>query len=141
VSQIIDYLPGSGSYGPALDDLVPRQFYTVDELADFVNLGNENGIGYGNVGQGDGMMPGFGDNPNTPDKEGDGMMPREMICSIARYESTLRGDEAPAEAPPTTTTSTTTTTTAPPAGTDETTTTEPSSPPEPPFCSAEALNQ
>jgi cytochrome c553 len=137
VSQIIGYLPGSGSYGPSLDELVPRQFYTVDELAEFISLGNVDGIGYGNIGQGDGMMPGFGDNPNTPTVEGDGMLPPEIICSIARYESTLRGDDPPAEAPPTTAVPTTTTTTAPPAGAEG----GESSAPEPAFCSPEALNQ
>ena len=135
VSDIIDYLPGSGSYGPSLDELVPRQFFTVDELAEFVSLGNEDGIGYGNVGQGDGMMPGFGDDPNTPEAADDGMMPREMICAIARYESTLRGDDPPSDSVPTTVATTTTTTTAPPGGDAA----EESSPPEPPFCSDEAL--
>jgi mono/diheme cytochrome c family protein len=137
VSDFNEYLPGSGSYGPTLDDLVPRQFFTVDELAEFISLGNEDGVGYGNVGQGDGMMPGFGDNPNTPDTPDDGMMPREMICAIARYESTLRGDEPPADSVPTTVATTTTTTTAPP-GADEAAEEE-SSPPEPAFCSDEAL--
>jgi mono/diheme cytochrome c family protein len=134
VSDVIDYLPGSGSYGPSLDELVPRQFFTVDELAEFIGLGNEDGVGYGNVGQGDGMMPGFGDDPNTPEVADDGMMPREMICAIARYESTLRGDDPPAESVPTTVATTTTTTTAPPGAEAE----EPS-PPEPAFCSDEAL--
>jgi cytochrome c553 len=140
LSEVVTYLPGSGSYGPALDDLVPRQFYTVDELAEFISLGNVDGIGYGNVGQGDGMMPGFGDNPNTPEQADDGMMPREMICAIARYESTLRGDDPPADAPPTTVATTTTTTTAPPSGGDDAAAEEEASAPEPPFCSDEALN-
>jgi mono/diheme cytochrome c family protein len=134
LSDIVDYLPGSGSYGPTLDELVPRQFFTVDELAEFIGLGNEDGVGYGNVGQGDGMMPGFGDDPNTPEVADDGMMPREMICAIARYESTLRGDDPPAESVPTTVATTTTTTTAPPGAEEE----EPS-PPVPAFCSDEAL--
>ena len=64
-------------------------------------------------------------------------MPREMICAIARYESTLRGDEPPADSVPTTVATTTTTTTAPP-GADEAAEEE-SSPPEPAFCSDEAL--
>ena len=136
VSDIVEYLPGSGSYGPTLDRLVPRQFFTVDELAEFISLGNEDGIGYGNVGQGDGMMPGFGDDPNTPEAADDGMLPREIICAIARYESTLRGDEPPADSVPTTVATTTTTTTAPP-GADEPA--EEASPPEPAFCSDEAL--
>lgn len=138
VSDFVEYLPGSGSYGPALDDLVPRQFFTVDELAEFISLGNEDGVGYGNVGQGDGMMPGFGDDPNTPETADDGMMPREMICAIARYESTLRGDDQPLDAPPPTPSTTTTTTTAP-AGADEAAEEEEAAPPEPAFCSDEAL--
>jgi cytochrome c553 len=148
VSDVVDYLPGSGAYGPALDELVPRQFFNVDELAEFVSLGNVDGEGYGIQGQGDGMMPGFGDNPNTPDTPDDGMMPREMVCAIAEYESTLRGDDPPADAPPSTTTTsttvapTTTTTQADEAqaegdgeegGSGETA-------PEPAFCSAEALD-
>jgi mono/diheme cytochrome c family protein len=140
VSDIVEYLPGSGSYGPPLDELVPRQFFTVDELAEFISLGNEEGVGYGTGNaQGDGMMPGFGDNPNTPEAADDGMMPREMICAIARYESTLRGDDPPADTvPPTTVAPTTTTTTAPPGA--DAAEEEPSAP-QPPFCSAEALNQ
>jgi hypothetical protein len=41
-------------------------------------------------------MPGFGDNPNTPDVEGDGMLTPEMIAAIARYEATLPLQETPA---------------------------------------------
>jgi mono/diheme cytochrome c family protein len=138
VSDVVDYLPGSGAYGPALDELVPRQFFSVDELAEFVSLGNVDGQGYGLQGQGDGMMPGFGDNPNTPEVEGDGMMPREMICVIARYETTLRGDDPPADSPPSTTTTvapTTTTTVADDEGEDAA-----ASASDAPFCSPEALD-
>jgi mono/diheme cytochrome c family protein len=143
IDDVVDYLPGSGSYGPALDELVPRQFLTVDELAEFVSLGNEDGVGYGNTGQGDGMMPGFGDNPNTPELADDGMMPREMICAIARYESTLRGDDPPADTEPTTDPTTTTTTTAPTDGDegagDEGAGEEEPSAADAAFCSDEAL--
>jgi hypothetical protein len=40
-------------------------------------------------------MPGFGDNPNTEDVEGDGMLTPEMIAAIARYEATLPNAETP----------------------------------------------
>jgi hypothetical protein len=40
-------------------------------------------------------MPGFGDNPNTPETEGDGMMTPEMIAAIARYEASLPPAETP----------------------------------------------
>jgi mono/diheme cytochrome c family protein len=148
VSDVIDYLPGSGAYGPALDEVVPRQFFSVNELAEFVSLGNVDGEGYGLQGQGDGMMPGFGDNPNTPDTPDDGMMPREMVCAIAEYEATLRGDDPPSAAPPSTTTTsttvapTTTTTQADEAqaeGEGDEGEAEESSAPEAPFCSPEAL--
>jgi hypothetical protein len=86
------------------------------------------------------MMPGFGDNPNTETKEGDGMMPAQMICAIARYESTLHGDEQPASAPPTTEapTTTTTSTTQPASGGESG---GGSSSSQAPFCSPEALNK
>jgi cytochrome c553 len=111
IGPYVDYEPGSGGLGPPLDELVPRKFATVDELAEFISTGSEDGEGYGNVGQGSGVMPGFGDDPNTEAVEGDGIMTREMICAIALYETTLHGGEAPS--PETTTTMATTTTTAP----------------------------
>ena len=44
-------------------------------------------------------MPGFGDNPNTVETEGDGML-AEMIAAIARYESSLpRPRRSPPDAP------------------------------------------
>lgn len=98
VSAFVDYEDGSGIFGPALSDLVPRQFATVDELAEFIGQGTETGQGYGRQGRGSGMMPGFGDNPNT-EAEGDGMMTDEMLCAIAIYESTLEGGEPPSAEP------------------------------------------
>jgi hypothetical protein len=65
-------------------------------------------------------MPGFGDNPNTPEDEGDGMMSEEMIRAIANYEANLPAQAtttdapAPAEATTTTTTAAGTTTTTEP---------------------------
>jgi hypothetical protein len=40
-------------------------------------------------------MPGFGDNPNTPEVEGDGMMTPDMIAAIARYEASLPPSQTP----------------------------------------------
>src|SRR4029453_8584048 len=57
----------------------------------------------GRNGIGSGRMPGFGDNPNPPDVEGDGMLTPDMIAAIARYEATLPNAEPPAapeQAPP-----------------------------------------
>ena len=48
------------------------------------------GQAYGNNGlSGDGMMPGFGDNPNTEESD-DGMLTNDMIQSIARYVASLQ---------------------------------------------------
>lgn len=113
ISDYVDYGDGSGGYGPTLDDLVPRKFATIDELAEFINTGSEAGIGYGTQGQGSGRMPSYGDNPNTETVAADGMLTPEMVCAVARYAATLRGGEEPTGEVPTTTTSSTTTTTAP----------------------------
>ncbi len=61
----------------------------------FVTKGSADGEAYGRNGIGSGRMPGFGDNPNTPDTEGDGMMTPEMIAAIARYEASLPPAETP----------------------------------------------
>jgi mono/diheme cytochrome c family protein len=119
ITPYVSYEPGAGSFAPPLADLIPRQFASVDELAEFISIGSEEGIAYGNRGQGTGRMPGFGDNPNTGTVPDDGMLPREIICAIARYETTLRGGDEPLEeVPTTTTTSSTTTTTEPGAEAD-----------------------
>jgi mono/diheme cytochrome c family protein len=91
---------GSGAMGPNLTGgLVPRQFASVDELALFVSTGSIEGEAYGNNGIGSGKMPGFGDNPNTENVEGDGMMTAEMIEAIARYEASLPPAETTTNAP------------------------------------------
>lgn len=127
-----------GGIGPPLDDVVPRKFASVDELAEFISLGSVNGQRYGNTGEGSGRMPGFGDDPNTEAAAGDGMYTQEMVCAVARYAATLQGNEEPlpevpttVAPPPTTTTSTTVAEGEEPAET---------APPTPPFCSEEALN-
>jgi cytochrome c553 len=90
LSAYAGFPDGSGALGPNLTGgLVPRQFASVDELALFVSTGSVEGEAYGNNGIGSGKMPGFGDNPNTENVEGDGMMTAEMIEAIARYEASL----------------------------------------------------
>jgi len=136
VTPYVSYEPGAGAFGPPLSNEVPRQFATVDQLAEFISGGSELGVAYGSRGQGSGRMPGLGDNPNTETVAGDGMLPPEVICAIARYESTLTGGEQPSGDVPTTTSSTapSTTTTTEASGEEATTTTS-----EPGFCEAAGL--
>ena len=138
----VDYQDGSGGgFAFTLDDLTPRKFATVDELAEFISLGSADGIAYGNGGLGTGRMPGLGDNPNTEEVADDGMYTREMVCAVARYASTLQGNAPPLPEVPTTTAPSTTTTTAPPPeeGVEATTTT--TAPPEPAFCDEDAQEE
>jgi cytochrome c553 len=91
---------GSGALGPNLTGgLVPKQFASVEELVLFVSTGSIEGEQYGNNGIGSGKMPGFGDNPNTENVEGDGMMTQEMIEAIARYEDSLPPAKTTTNAP------------------------------------------
>jgi mono/diheme cytochrome c family protein len=100
LSAYAGFPDGSGALGPNLTGgLVPRQFASVDELALFVSTGSVDGEAYGNNGIGSGKMPGFGDNPNTENVEGDGMMTPEMIEAIARYEASLPPAETTTNAP------------------------------------------
>lgn len=87
---------GSGAFGFSLRyPVVPRQFLTTQDLIDFLNAGSVKNLLYGQRGQGSGRMPGFGDNPNTPDVEDDGMFPPEMVQAVAEYEANLHlEDEA-----------------------------------------------
>jgi hypothetical protein len=92
----VGFPDGSGAFGPNLTgNLIPRQFANYDELIAFITTGSVNGEAYGNNGIGSGRMPGFGDNPNTEEVEGDGMMTPEMIAAIARYEANLPGSTTP----------------------------------------------
>ena len=92
----VGFPDGSGAFGPNLTGgLIPRQFASYTELITFVSQGSVDGERYGNNGIGSGRMPGFGDNPNTEEVEGDGMLTPEMIAAIARYESTLPASETP----------------------------------------------
>ena len=112
------YPDGSGAFGFALTSgVVPRQFLTVDSLIAFLSKGSEYGILYGQRGQGSGRMPGFGDDPNTPEQH-DGMFSDGMIRAVALYEASLGGDDtggigAPEATTTTTTVATTTTTKGP----------------------------
>jgi cytochrome c553 len=93
---------GSGALGPNITGgVVPREFATFDELVAFVELGSIDGELYGRNNIGSGNMPGFGDNPNTEEVEGDGMLPPEMIAAIGRYVGSLppAPTPVPAEAP------------------------------------------
>jgi mono/diheme cytochrome c family protein len=101
LSDYVDFPDGSGALGPNLtgSSLIPRQFATIDQLVEFVTVGSQDGEPYGNNGIGSGKMPGFGDNPNTEEVEGDGMMSEEMIRAIAEYEANLPGAETTTNAP------------------------------------------
>jgi hypothetical protein len=129
IAPYVDYSDGAGGYGWTLDNLIPRKFLTMDDLAEFINTGSVEGIGFGTVGQGTGRMPGYGDNPNTEDVDNDGMWTPEMICAAAQYVSTLRGGEGSSgdvpttTVPPSTTTTTTQPTTTTTSGDSESTTT------------------
>lgn len=121
---------GSGAFGFSLDyPVVPRQFLTIDALVEFLQKGSQFGILYGQRGQGSGRMPGFGDNPNTTDVEGDGMFTDDMVHAVACYEASLGGEavsgcprQSPTDA--TSTSSTTSTTAVASAGGTSTTTTQ-----------------
>ena len=92
LSEFVGFPPGSGAFGFSLRyPIVPRQFLTVQDLVDFVNEGTVKNLLYGQRGQGSGRMPGFGDNPNTPDDETDGMFTREMV----EADRGVRGEPAP----------------------------------------------
>lgn len=96
VEDYIDYPDGFGGYGPRLQGIIPRQFASVEALVEFLTVGAERGVTYGNNGlSSQGMMPGFGTNPNTDEIEDGiyesdgGMLSDEMIESIARYVASL----------------------------------------------------
>lgn len=130
LSEHAGFPDGSGAFGFNLRNaLVPRQFLSLEELVEFVTLGSEHGILYGQRGQGTGRMPAFGDDPDDEDDpnddgEGDGMLTEEMIEAIARYEESFpddRAGEGEAEDGDTADTTTTSTPTAVPGGTTSTT--------------------
>lgn len=90
LSDYAGFPAGSGAFGFDLRyPVVPRQFLTIDKLIEFLHKGSQDGMLYGQRGQGSGRMPGFGDNPNTEDAEDDGMFSADMIAAVARYEANL----------------------------------------------------
>src|ERR687897_1016433 len=101
LSAVNGFPNGSGALGPNLTGgpLVPRQFATPEELVAFITTGSIDGEQYGRNGIGSGKMPGFGDNPNTEEVEGDGMMTPEMLEAIARYEAGLPAAATTTNAP------------------------------------------
>ena len=97
LSDYTGFPDGSGALGPNLTgNLIPRQFANYQALVEFITTGSIQGEAYGNNGIGSGKMPGFGDNPNTEEVEGDGMLTPEMIAAIARYEASLPSAPTPA---------------------------------------------
>ena len=100
-------IAGGGGFGPPLTNgATTRQFDTADEHEAFITSGSENGIKYGNFGQGDGggQMPSFGvcvADRDAGDLEyitradfcaprgGEGMLTPEQIAAIVAYERQL----------------------------------------------------
>jgi mono/diheme cytochrome c family protein len=96
LSDFAGFDDGSGAFGPNLTGgLIPNKFASYEELVAFISTGSIDGEPYGNNGIGSGRMPGFGDNPNTEEVEGDGMLTPEMLAAIARYEANLPAAETP----------------------------------------------
>lgn len=96
LSDFAGFADGSGAFGPNLTGgLIPNKFATYEELVAFISTGSIDGEPYGNNGIGSGRMPGFGDNPNTEEVEGDGMLTPEMLAAIARYEANLPAAATP----------------------------------------------
>ena len=96
LSDFAGFDDGSGAFGPNLTGgLIPNKFASYEELVAFISTGSIDGEPYGNNGIGSGRMPGFGDNPNTEEVDGDGMLTSEMLAAIARYEANLPAAETP----------------------------------------------
>lgn len=81
-------------------DQLLEEFNPLQDMIDFISQGTEDGIGYGTRGQGDGMMPGFGQRPaeealywlngGAAREPGPGMMTIDMVEAIVDYERGLR---------------------------------------------------
>lgn len=98
---------GGGAFGPNLTGgATLRQFDTSGEHETFVNLGSQNGVKYGNFGQGDGggQMPAFGicvADRDSGDRDfitrdkfcdqrgGEGLLTQDQIAAIVAYERSL----------------------------------------------------
>ncbi|WP_420435256.1 c-type cytochrome [Candidatus Poriferisocius sp.] len=82
-SLIPAYIPGGGAFGPNLTNgATLRQFDTAEGHAGFVTIGSEEGMGYGNFGQGDGggQMPAFG--VCVGDRDSGDRSPIHGFCSL-----------------------------------------------------------
>ena len=106
---IPEEVPGGGALGPSLTDgATLRQFNTAAAHAELVHLGSQNGVKYGNAGQGDGQMPAFGTCVADRDagerdfitrdgfcdnRGGAGLLTAEQIAAIVAYERSLDGSE------------------------------------------------
>ena len=101
-------IPGGGGFGPNLTNgATLRQFDTAEGHAGFVTIGSQEGVAFGNFGQGDGggQMPGFGVCVGDRDsgerspiygfctlEDGNirpGMLTAEQIADIVAYERGL----------------------------------------------------
>ena len=112
VAQLGNLIPadisGGGAFGPNLTNgATLRQFDTAEGHAGFVTIGSQEGVGYGNFGQGDGggQMPAFGVCVGDRDssersaihgfctlEDGNtrpGMLTDEQIADIVAYERGL----------------------------------------------------
>ena len=70
---------GQGGLGPNITGgSESAHFPNRDELVDFIINGSENGVGYGEQGQGSGKMPAFG-----------AMLTDEQISAIVEYVRSL----------------------------------------------------
>lgn len=95
-------VPGGGGFGPNLGETT-RQFDTASDHEAFVTLGSQNGVAYGNFGQGDGggQMPAFGVCVADRDagerdfiardgfcdrRGGEGVLTEEQVAAIVAYE-------------------------------------------------------
>ena len=110
-------IPGGGAFGPNLtNDATLRQFDTAGGHEGFVTIGAQEGVGYGNFGQGDGggQMPAFGvcvgdrDSSERSPIHGfctledgstrPGMLNEDQIVDIVAYERSERFNQPAAEA-------------------------------------------
>ncbi len=85
------YSPGGGYFGWNLTGgSTVRQFPSTADHADFISAGSENGVQYGQAGQGSGQMPGFGG--RTDDDLGvewTALLAPEQIEAVVAYERSL----------------------------------------------------
>ncbi|MCQ3810051.1 MAG: cytochrome c [Acidimicrobiia bacterium] len=77
------YIPGGGGFGPNLTNgATLRQFDSAEGHVGFVTIGSEEGVGYGNFGQGDGggQMPAFG--VCVGDRDANEQSPFHGFCTL-----------------------------------------------------------